>query len=163
MDQTAKSRTQRLAARKATQDENLFGRLQAAATASRTQAQRLLSSAGGLSITQWRILWDLDEAGPLTVQDMATIQRTDHSLVSRALSAMREKGYVETVTNPEDKRQSLIRMTAIGARAFANAAPTMKERRESLRQIFEPSEIATFLHLITRFEDLLNQQSEEPK
>ncbi len=163
MDQEARSRRQRLALRKATQDENLFGRLQAAATASRSQAQRLLSSAGGLSITQWRILWDLEEAGPLTVQDMATIQRTDHSLVSRALSVMRDKGYVETVTNPEDKRQSLIRMTAAGAHAFANAAPTMKERRESLADIFEPNEIATFLSLISRFETHLNQPSEEPK
>lgn len=161
MDQTATPRTQRLASRKAAQDENLFGRLQAAATASRSQAQRLLSSAGGLSITQWRILWDLEEAGPLTVQDMATIQRTDHSLVSRALSVMRDKGYVETITNPEDKRQSLIKMTTAGARAFAIASPVMKERRESLSEIFEPNEIATFLSLITRFEAHLNLPNEE--
>lgn len=161
MDQKATSRAKRLASRKAQQDENLFGRLQAAATASRSQAQRLLLSAGGLSITQWRILWDLQEAGPLSVQDMATIQRTDHSLVSRALPAMRDKGYVETVTNPEDKRQSLIKMTAVGTRAFANAAPIMKKRRESLGEIFEPHEIATFLRFIARFEAHLNQPSED--
>lgn len=161
MDQKAQSRIQRFALRKATQDENLFGRLQAAATASRTKAQRLLSSAGGLSITQWRILWDLEEAGPLTVQDMATIQRTDHSLISRALSGMRNKGYVETVTNTEDKRQSLIKTTAAGARAFAIASPVMKERRRSLNKIFEPDEITTFLSLITRFEAHLKRPSEE--
>lgn len=161
MDHEAKSRAQRLATRKATQDENLFGRLQAAATASRSQAQRLLLSAGGLSITQWRILWDLKEAGPLSVQDMASIQRTDHSLVSRALPTMREKGYVEIVPNTEDKRQSLIKMTAEGARAFAIAAPVMKRRRDSLSESFAADELTTFLRLIARFEAHLNQPIEE--
>ncbi len=161
MDQKSKSRAQRLAARKATQDANLFGRLQAAATASRTQAQRLLLSAGGLSITQWRILWDLHEAGPLSVQDMASIQRTDHSLVSRALPAMRDKGYVETVPNPDDKRQSLVNMTAAGAQAYANAAPIMQMRRDGLGESFDQDEIATFLRLIDRYEAHLNQPNLE--
>ena len=157
MDQEALSRGARVAARRASQDKNLFSHLQAAATASRGQAQRLLQSAGGLSITQWRILWDLQEAGPLSVQDMAFIQRTDHSLISRALPAMRDKGYVETAPYAEDKRQSLVRMTPAGAHAFEGAAPIMKHRRDSLTDTFTPDELTLFVQFLNRFEAYLDQ------
>lgn len=70
------------------QNRNLFGRISAAYLSSRMQAQRMLKSAGDLSITEWRVLWDLAEAGPLTVTEIANIQRTDHALISRAIPAL---------------------------------------------------------------------------
>lgn len=159
MASEATTRAARVAARKASQDKNLYGRLQAAAMASRGQAQRLLQSGGGLSITQWRILWDLKEAGPLSVQDIASIQRTDHSLISRALPAMREKGYVTSAPNSEDRRQSLVAMTPAGESAFEYAAPIMQGRRTALSHAFTPDEVAMFLNLINRFEAHLDQQN----
>lgn len=161
MDTEATSRAARVAARKASQDKNLFGRLQAAATASRGQAQRLLQSAGGLSITQWRILWDLNEAGPLSVQDLASIQRTDHSLISRALPALRENGHVTMAPNTGDKRQSLVALTPCGIDAYKIAAPIMQRRRTGLAKTFTPEELAMFLHLLSRFEASLGQTTED--
>ncbi|OAN76443.1 hypothetical protein A8B78_02885 [Jannaschia sp. EhC01] len=155
MDLKTEHRAKRIAARKARQDKNLFGRMSAAVIASRGQAQRLLKSSAGLSITEWRVLWDLSEAGPLSIQDMASIQRTDHSLISRALPKMIEKGWVEAVRNSNDKRQSLVELTSAGAQVFATAAPTMKRRRDSLAKEFTPQELQTFLHLLDRFEHVL--------
>ena len=160
MSETPKSRAARTAARKADQDKNLFGRLLAAATASRGQAQRLLQASADLSITEWRILWDLAVAGPLSVQDMASIQRTDHSLISRALPSMRDKGYVTTARNDGDKRQSLVELTEKGTRAFMRAAPIMKQRREALNAAFPDAEMDAFLALLTRFEGYLQQPIE---
>lgn len=157
MDGEAISRAARVAARKAMQDKNLFGRLSASAIASRSQAQRLLASVGALSITQWRILWDLHEAGPLSVQDMASIQGTDHSLISRALPTMRERGYVQAAPNSEDKRQSLVEMTPLGIEAFKIAAPIMRDRRARLAQVFTPEEFEVFLSFLDRFEAFLDQ------
>ena len=157
MDTEATLRMERVSARKADQDKNLFGRMLAAAMASRGQAQRLLSATSELSITEWRILWDLDCAGPLSVQDMASIQRTDHSLISRALPGMREKGYVKTARCARDKRQSLVVLSDAGKRAFAKAAPTMKQRRIALEAAFPDTELETFLALLTRFESFLAQ------
>lgn len=161
MDSEVKSRAARVAARKASQDKNLFSRLSATTIASRSEAQRLLQSTGGLSITQWRILWDLHEAGPLSVQDLASIQRTDHSLISRALPVMREKGYVTTAPNAEDKRQSLVEMTPEGTAAFKIAAPTMLRRRTRLASTFTPEEYSMFLHLLNRFEASLGQPTDD--
>lgn len=74
---------------------------------------------------------------------------------------MRDKGYVETVPNPDDKRQSLVNMTAAGAQAYANAAPIMQMRRDGLSESFDQDEIATFLRLIDRYEAHLNQPNLE--
>jgi len=74
MTEVQKTRADLFHARRLAQDRNLFGRLQTAALAARVQAQRLLKSVGDLSITEWRILWDLAEAGPLTVTRWAMLQ-----------------------------------------------------------------------------------------
>jgi len=84
----------RIRARQARADFNIFARLTSVYAASRTQGQNLLQKGGGLSILEWRVLWDLSEVGPMTIRDLASTQRADHSLLSRALPDMQRKGYV---------------------------------------------------------------------
>ena len=145
----------RYKARYLKQERNLFGRLQAAALASRTQAKRLLKSAGDLSITEWRVLWDLAEAGPLTVTEMASIQRTDHALISRTIPTMIEKGYVATTTGKRDRRTSLVALTSAGQSVFEETSTTMEQRRSALADAFSEKDLDTFLDLIDRFEQFL--------
>lgn len=111
-------RPNRAKARELEQNQNLFGRIAAAHLVSRVQAQRLLKSAGDLSITEWRILWDLAEAGPLSVTEMASIQRTDHALISRAIPVMKRRGYVTAHVSKADRRQSQIALTPFGQEAL---------------------------------------------
>ena len=142
-------------ARRLTQERNLFGRLQAAALASRTQAKRLLRSAGNLSITEWRVLWDLAEAGPLTVTEMASIQRTDHALISRTIPPMIEKGYIATTTGTRDRRTSLVTLTPAGRAVFEETAVIMSQRRAALSTAFSEADLDVFLGLIDRFEQFV--------
>ncbi len=151
MEEEVEARARRVARRKADQDANPFGRVQTAAAASRAQAQRLLK-ASGLSILEWRVLWDLSEAGPLTVRDLASIQRADHSLISRALPAMRKRGLVAEVGGVRDRRRTLVALTEAGRAAFGVAAPVMRARRDALRAAFTQTERETFLTLLARFE-----------
>lgn len=145
-------RVDRYKARRLVLERNLFGRLQAAAVASRNQAKRLLKSAGNLSITEWRVLWDLAEAGPLTVTEMASIQRTDHALISRTIPAMIEKGYVATTMGTRDRRTSLVALTSTGRSVFEETSVVMSQRRAALSSVFSESELDVFLSLIDRFD-----------
>jgi len=149
------NRVDRFNARRLTQDRNLFGRLQAAALASRMQAKRLLKSKGNLSITEWRVLWDLAEAGPLTVTEMASIQRTDHALISRTIPSMIEKGYVATTTGATDRRTSLVALTPAGRLVFEETSVVMSQRRAALSAAFSEADLDTFLGLIDRFEQFM--------
>jgi len=134
---------------------NIFSRLPAVYAASRTQGRHFLELCGGLSIVEWRTLWDLAEAGPLTIRDLAAIQRADHSLLSRALPDIRDKGYVTMHRSASDGRQTIVKLTPKGRAAYERAAPVMARRRAALREVFSEEEIRTFAGFLDRLEEFL--------
>jgi DNA-binding MarR family transcriptional regulator len=149
--------TARIKARQAREDLNVFSRVPAIYAASRKQGQHLLAIGGGLSIVEWRTLWDLHEVGPMTIRDLAQTQRMDHSLLSRALPAMRDKGFVTMERDPEDSRQTIVTITETGEAAYQKAAPIMARRRAALRETFTPEEIETLVGYLDRLEAFLRQ------
>ena len=151
-DEPAQSR---LEARKAQENKNLFARMPAVYAASRRQGQNLLKQSGGLSIVEWRTLWDLHDVGPLTIRELAMLQRMDHSLLSRALPQMRDKGYVTMRRDERDGRQTVVELAPKGHALYSQAAPVMANRRKALRDTFSQEEIETFVSLIDRFETFL--------
>ena len=148
---------ERIKARQAREDFNIFSRLPSVYAASRSQGQHLLQIGGGLSIMEWRVLWDLHEVGPMTIRDLAAIQRADHSLLSRALPEMRRKGFVTMRRDTRDRRQTIVELAPEGRRAYARAAPVMARRRAALREVFTEAEIKTFVGYLDRLEDFLRR------
>ncbi len=140
---------------------NIFARLPAVYAASRTQSRKFLEIGGGLSVVEWRTLWDLHEAGPLTIRDLSAIQRADHSLLSRALPDMCHKGFVTMHRDTEDGRQTIVQATAKGREAYEKAAPVMARRRAALREVFSEEEIRTFAGFLDRLEDFLRRPVSE--
>ena len=161
MKKHTKPAPDRLSARRAFEDLNIFSRLPAVYAASRKQGQHFLKFGGGLSIVEWRTLWNLFEAGPMTIRDLAALQRTDHSLLSRALPAMREKGFVSMVQDVSDKRQTLVAITQMGRSAYERAAPIMARRRAALRQVMSEDELISLIALLTRLEEFLQIPADE--
>ena len=140
---------------------NIFSRLPAVYAASRTQGRNFLEIGGGLSIVEWRTLWDLAEAGPLTIRDLAAIQRADHSLLSRALPDIRDKGYVTMHRSASDGRQTIVKLTPKGRAAYERAAPVMARRRAALKDVFSEEEIRTFAGFLDRLEEFLRIPADE--
>ena len=150
-----KSDPERIRARKAREEFNVFSRLPVVYAASRKQGEQLLRIGGGLSIVEWRTLWDLAEAGPMTIRDLASIQGADHSLLSRALPDMRRKGYVTMTRDPHDGRQTIVALTGEGRRVYEHAAPVMARRRAALRKAFSEQEIREFVGYLDRLDTFL--------
>lgn len=144
-------------ARLAREGNNIFSRLPAVYAASRKQGQKLLQIGGGLSIVEWRTLWDLHEVGPLTIRDLAAIQRADHSLLSRALPDMRKKGLVMMQRDAMDGRQTIVELTDKGRAAYEKAAPIMANRRRALGEVFTDGEASQFVNLLDRLETFLHR------
>lgn len=155
MEQHGKRDAARIFARQSREDFNIFMRLPAVYAASRTQGQQLLHASAGLTIVEWRVLWDLSEAGPMTIRDLATIQRSDHSLLSRALPEMRRKGFVSMRRDESDGRQTIVELAPAGEAAYARAKPVMARRRAALREAFNDAEIATFVGYLDRLDEFL--------
>jgi DNA-binding MarR family transcriptional regulator len=157
---TAHRDTSRIKARQEREDFNVFSRLPTVYAASRAQGQKFLKCGGDLSIVEWRVLWDLHEVGPMTIRDLAIVQRTDHSLLSRALPDMRRKGYLTMNRDAEDGRQTIVELTSQGRQAYAIAAPIMAMRRAALREVFTPDEIADLVGYLDRLEAFLRMPVE---
>lgn len=151
---------QNIDARRARHDMNIFARLPSVYSASRVQAQRILQASAGLSTVEWRVLWDLHDAGPMTIRDLAEVQRADHSLLSRALPEMRRKGYVVMERDTDDGRQTIVTLTDEGQAAYGRAAPAMARRRAALREFFSPEDIATFIRLLDEMDEFLSDPLE---
>ena len=161
MKQSSKLSPERIRNRRINQDHNVFSRLPAIYAASRSQGLQFLKVSGDLSIVEWRTLWDLAEGGPMTIRDLSLIQRTDPSLLSRALPGMREKGLITMERDASDKRQTVVELTNEGVRAYQSAAPIMAQRRAALRQSMTEDEIQTLLALLGRLEAFLNTPADQ--
>ena len=151
----------RIGARAEQAGSNLFARMAAIYAASRKQAQDLLQVGGGISIVEWRTLWDLHEVGPMTISDLALTQRSDHSQLSRALPQMREKGLVSMRQAAQDGRQTIVTLTAKGRDAYHLAAPVMGKRRAVLSDVFTPEEIAELIGYLDRFEAFVRRPADD--
>lgn len=147
----------KIASRQAREDFNIFSRLPAVYAASRTQGQHLLAEGGGLSIMEWRVLWDLAEVGPMSIRDLAAIQRADHSLLSRALPRMKAKGFVHMQRDTGDGRQTIVDLAPKGRAAYETAAPVMARRRAALKTAFSQQEIEDFVGYLDRLDEFLRQ------
>lgn len=142
----------RLDVRRRRETANLFSRVSATYAASRSQAQRLLKAGGGLSIVEWRILWDVLEAGPITVRELADLQKSDHSLISRILPKMVKSGLITLTRDTKDGRQTLVDLTQQGIAAYKKAAPVMAKRRAALLKHFSKEEIDQWVAYLDRFD-----------
>ena len=161
MTKAPKRDPERIKARQAREDFNIFSRLPAVYAASRKQGQKLLQDSAGLSIVEWRTLWDLAEVGPMTIRDLATIQRADHSLLSRALPEMKRRGYVDMIRDENDGRQTIVVLAPKGRAAYEQAAPVMARRRAALRASFSDAEIQELVGYLDRLDSFLRQPTDQ--
>lgn len=160
-EEKAKRDVARIAARQARENYNVFSRLPTVYAASRAQGQQLLAKGGGLSIVEWRTLWDLHEVGPMTIRDLAAVQRADHSLISRALPEMKRKGFVTVRRDAVDGRATVVEIAPAGVEAYQKAAPVMARRRAALREVFSEDEIMNFVDMLDRLESFLRAPIED--
>lgn len=95
----------------------------------------MLQNGGGISVVKWRTLWDRYEVGPMTISDLASTQRTDHSQLSRALPKMRKMGLVPMRHAAQNGRQTIVTLTDKGRDAYYLAAPIVGRRRDALGDV----------------------------
>jgi DNA-binding MarR family transcriptional regulator len=90
-------------------------------------ARRLRQEAGAdLSPSQTAALATIERHGPLTPSEIATRERVQRPTVTRVLARLEEAGLVERAADPDDRRCSLLSVSAAG-RSLLAAARTRKD------------------------------------
>src|SRR4051794_32882536 len=90
-------------------------------------ARRLRQEAGaGLSPSQTAALPTIDPPGPLPPSELAPRERVQRPTVPRVLARLEEDGLVERAGDPDDRRSSLVTISAAG-RELLETARTRKD------------------------------------
>lgn len=103
----------------------------------------------------YQALWRICDEGPLRPTRLAGLLEVDLSVVSRQVRALEDVGFVQRQPDPADARAALVSATPAGRDAFEQ---TKRQRTEVLDEVlagWPPEERATFVRLLSRFNDQL--------
>jgi DNA-binding MarR family transcriptional regulator len=138
--------------RKRRRTERIGQLLVVTAGAAQTLATERLEPLG-LSPRAWGVLSTLAESGPLPQIELAIATGTDRTMMVYLLDELEERGLIERVRNPEDRRSFLIHLTTAGAATQRQAAAALAKQAETLLKPLEAAERRQLVDLLTRVAD----------
>lgn len=92
--------------------------LNQAAEATSLEFQKIYSETHGMTRTQWRVLANLGQSGPLTAKDICRISHEEKTKVSRAILALETAGFLNRKTDEYDRRSERLRLTMRGSALY---------------------------------------------
>jgi DNA-binding MarR family transcriptional regulator len=118
----------------------------------------------GLDIPAWRVLATLGfRKEPCSAQYVAECTRTHKSTISRAVTALLQRGFIERVENENDRREFRLRLTRKGGTIYEELFPRLLQREQEILACFSAQERRDFAVLLGKLESGLGliQTSEE--
>lgn len=104
----------------------------------------------GLRLPQYAVLAALHDFGALAPHELATRLHTDRSHISTYLEALVDRGYVQRIPDPADRRRQTVTLTSHGATAFAELQAAAAASQDGLLDDLSAAEQHTLRTLLTR-------------
>ncbi|MEO1344883.1 MAG: MarR family transcriptional regulator [Pseudomonadota bacterium] len=111
---------------------------------------RNLSDKFGITRPEFVILYCLRHMPGLVAQDICRVTGQPKNSISRAVSDLLKKGYVQRSIDPEDKRAKPLTLTEAGRTILDNLSPIVKVRQDAMRAALTDNEMAQFDRLIRK-------------
>lgn len=137
---------------KLTLDTFLPYRLSVASNAVSSRISQDYRKRFGLKIAEWRLIAILAESSKMTPQMLGETTRMDKISVSRAASALIERGLVVANDNPDDGRSHLLSLTIDGTALYEEIAPVALATEARLLATFSEPERRQLNVLLRRIE-----------
>jgi DNA-binding MarR family transcriptional regulator len=133
-------------------DQFIPYRLSVASNAVSNRIAQAYRKRFGLKIAEWRIIAILAENAQMTPQALGEATRMDKISVSRAASAMVERGLISTQDNPGDGRSHFLQLTPDGRALYYEIAPVALAMEAELFGVLTADERKTLDALLRRVE-----------
>lgn len=104
----------------------------------------------GLVRAEYILLVCLSHFDALTAQDVARISRRPRNTISRAVHRMLAEGYLDRAPDPEDGRQSHLRITPAGRKMHGRISTYLTRRQDEVLAGLDPDERATLLRILKK-------------
>lgn len=107
----------------------------------------------GLSITEWRVLAVLGRYPGLSANGVAGRTAMDKVAVSRAVARLLRTGLIERETHGDDRRRSVLQLSAEGDRIYDQVVPMALAYERDLLAELDEHERALLDRLLTRLDE----------
>jgi DNA-binding MarR family transcriptional regulator len=103
-----------------------------------------------LGVTQWMVLLQLTENGPMVQGDIARALEVERATLSGVVSTLVRKGLVEQRTDAADQRRRLIALTQAGQALWAKLPDPVGDTLAIAFEGEDPDELATVGRVLSR-------------
>ena len=125
-----------------------FSRVQAKLNA---QAMRILAQAG-LSLTQWRIIALIGNAGQARPSALTSEGLIDKGMFSRKIKPLITTGLVDAGIDDKDNRAQVLSLTQKGRMLYNDTLPIMRKRQHALRAALTEEELRLIYTILNKLE-----------
>ena len=107
----------------------------------------------GLAVTEWRVLAVLGRYDGLSAVEVAERTAMDKVAVSRAVNSLLKSGRIKRGTHAEDKRRSVLSLSAKGRKVYDEVAPTALRYERELLSVLDREERAWLERILDKLVD----------
>jgi len=111
----------------------------------------------GLTIPEWRVMAMLAQYPQISAVDVAERTAMDKVAVSRAVQSLLTKGYIKREIHAEDRRRSMLTLSASGRSVYKRVIPVARSFEDQLLSAVSARERKLLEDLLTR----LQQQAQK--
>lgn len=115
---------------------------------------RVYSERFDLGVTEWRVMAVLGRYPDLSAGEVAQRTAMDKVAVSRAVAGLVDAGRVERETHDDDRRRSVLRLSAAGRAIHDQVAPLALGFEKRLLDGMAPDERDVLFRLLDRLDEL---------
>lgn len=111
---------------------------------------RIYETRYGMKPYEWRTIAILGRDRSMTAAEVVARSSIDKVSVSRAVSALRKRGWIIETTNRKDGRSKLLRLSVAGVAAYDSLVPEMKAMERRLLAALNPTEVVQLRQLMEK-------------
>ncbi|MBI1205708.1 MAG: MarR family transcriptional regulator [Azospirillum sp.] len=111
---------------------------------------RLYERRFGLTVGEWRVIANLARFGPLSANGVCDRSAMDKVQVSRAVAKAVEAGLIHRAIDPNDRRRSVLTLTAKGRAVHDQIIPLANDFHVQLRSALSGDENEHLCDMLTR-------------
>jgi len=110
-----------------------------------------------MSIPEWRIVATLGSENNLTAKVIGQRTQMDKVTVSRAISRLSDKAFVDRQKDPQDGRSLKLNLSKAGQKVYRTLIPAVLAWEQQLTTEFAPEEMEQLHMLLSRLQDQLEK------
>ncbi|MBB1486742.1 MarR family transcriptional regulator [Oceanospirillum sp. D5] len=112
-----------------------------------------IRTAADLGPRELRVLLNVGSYMPISSADIAYQTRVDSYTVSRAVSVLHKKGYLDFEASPSSRRVKMLVLTGAGKALYEQISIGIDQRSERLTEILTEQELAEMKRMLALLED----------